>query len=81
MRSTISRVLYRMIIYLGFALPQTSIDPPKSTTGSRIALCSVFLRMGFTLTASVTESAVVSYTAFSPLSGKSPDGNFLLHFP
>ena len=49
MRNTISRVMYLMVIYLGPLSPAASIDLPKSTAGSRMALCLVFLRMGFTL--------------------------------
>ena len=58
--NTISRVMYLMIIYLGLMLPPGSIDLPESTTGSRIAFCLVFLRMGFTYAGIVTNTAVVS---------------------
>ena len=56
-----------MIICLGRPLPDGSSDPPESTTGSRIAVVSVLLRMEFTCARSVTTTAVVSYTAFPPL--------------
>ena len=55
MSSTVSRVLYRMIIYLDCTLPYSSFVPcgtkrdiPESTTGRRIAFCFVLLRVGFT---------------------------------
>ena len=71
MSSTISRVMstYKcvIIIYLVASSPIHSSVLPKSTTGSRIALCLVLLRMGFTWTIAVTGNAVVSYTAFPPL--------------
>lgn len=54
--------MYLMIIYLELLSPAISIDLPKSTTGSRMALCLVFLRMGFTLPLLLPERAVVSYT-------------------
>lgn len=56
-----------MIICLGLPLPKGSSDLPESTTGRRIAFCSVLLRMEFTCARSVTTTAVVSYTAFPPL--------------
>ena len=56
-----------MIICLGQPLPAGSSDPPESTTGSRIAFCSVLLQMEFTCARPVTRTAVVSYTAFPPL--------------
>ena len=60
--------------------PMTFSDPPEGTTGSRIALCSVLLRMGFTCAPAVTGRAVVSYTAFPPF--PCMQGSlFLLHFP
>ena len=53
--STVSRVLYPMIIYLDCTLPHSSFAPcgtkrdiPESTTGRRIAFCFVLLRVGFT---------------------------------
>ena len=61
-------------------MPATSSDLPEGTTGSRIALCLVLLRMGFTYACSVTVAAVVSYTAISPLPAKQAV-SFLLHFP
>ena len=70
MSSTISRVLSWMIIYLNLLLPAGSSDLPESTTGRRIALCSVLLRMGFTCAHTVTSMAVSSYLAFPPLPGK-----------
>ena len=48
MSSTISRVLYWMVIYLVQVLPPSSSDLPKSTAGNRIALYSVLLQVGFT---------------------------------
>ena len=80
MSGTVSRVLSRTIIYLGWPLPATSSDLPEGTTGSRIALCLVLLRMGFTYACSVTVAAVVSYTAISPLPAMQAV-SFLLHFP
>ena len=67
MSSTISRVMSWVIIYLGLLLPTGSSDLPESTTGRRIALCSVLLRMGFTYALSVTRKAVSSYLTFPPL--------------
>ena len=68
MRNTVSRVMYLMIIYLELPLPAISIDLPKSTTGSRIALYLVFLRMGFTLPLSLPKERWSLTHAFSPLS-------------
>ena len=48
-------------------MPKGSSDLPESTTGRRIAFCSVLLRMEFTCARPVTRTAVVSYTAFPPL--------------
>ena len=56
-----------MIIYLDLLLPTGSSDLPESTTGRRIALCSVLLRMGFTYALSVTRKAVSSYLAIPTL--------------
>ena len=64
---TISRVMSRVIIYLGLLLPTASSDPPESRSGKSIAFFLVLLRMGFTYAPSVTRRAVVSYTAFPPL--------------
>ncbi len=69
-----------MIIYLGLLSPTGSSDLPESTTGRRIALCSVLLRMGFTYALSVTRKAVSSYLAIPPLpvchfSGKAPNND------
>ena len=69
-----------MIIYLDLLSPTGSSDLPESTTGRRIALCSVLLRMGFTCALPVTREAVGSYPAFSPLLEDS-SGSFLLHWP
>ena len=63
---TISRVMSRMIIYLGRLLPAASSDLPEAG-GPRHCFCSVLLRMGFTCALPVTRKAVVSYTAFPPL--------------
>ena len=59
-----------IIIYLVLLLPAGSSDLPESTTGRRIAFCSVLLRMEFTCARPVTRTAVVSYTAFPPLPWK-----------
>ena len=67
MSLTISRVLYLVVIYLLLMLPLSSSNLPENMTGRHIVLCLVLLRMGFTLTFSVTRKAVVSYTAISPL--------------
>ena len=64
---TISRVMSRVIIYLGLLLPTASSDLPESRSGKPVAFCLVLLRMGFTYAPSVTRRAVVSYTAFPPL--------------
>jgi len=56
-----------VIIYLDLLLPAGSSDLPESTTGRRIALCSVLLRMGFTYALPVTREAVGSYPAIPPL--------------
>ncbi len=69
-----------MIIYLGLPLPASSSDLPESTTGRRIAFCSVLLRMGFTCAPAVTGRAVGSYPAFPPLPANA-GGLFLLHWP
>ena len=66
---TVSRVMSRIIIYLGLLLPAASSDLPESRPGKPVALCLVLLRMGFTCAPSVTRRAVVSYTAFPPLPG------------
>ena len=58
-----------MIIYLGRLLPDASSDLPKAG-GPRQSFVSVLLRMGFTCALPVTSEAVVSYTAFPPLPGK-----------
>lgn len=73
MSSTISRVLYQMIIYLGLMLPLDSSDLPKSTTGRRNAFYSVLLRMGFTWSLAVTNKAVSSYFTFPPLPQSAQD--------
>ena len=69
-----------MIIYLDLLLPAGSSDLPESTTGRRIAFCSVLLRMGFTSALSVTRKAVSSYLTVSPLPAGA-GGYFLLHWP
>ena len=56
-----------MNIYLDLLLPTGSSDLPESTTGRRIDLCSVLLRMGFTCALPVTREAVSSYLAIPPL--------------
>jgi len=63
----VSRVMSRMIIYLGLMLPSASSDLPESRPGKPVAFCLVLLRMGFTWSPPVTRRAVVSYTAFPPL--------------
>ena len=65
-----------MIIYLVPMLPPVSSDLPESTTGRRIAFCSVLLRMGFTYAPPVTRRAVVSYTALPTLPGMLPAVHF-----
>ena len=80
MSSAISRVLSKMVIYLVLPLPISSSDLPESTTGRRIAFCSVLLRMGFTCAFCVTTKAVGSYPAFPPLPAYT-GGLFLLHWP
>ena len=45
---TISRVMSRVIIYLGLALPQGSSNLPGNAAGNRIVPNLVLLRMGFT---------------------------------
>ncbi len=67
MSSAVSRVLSWVIIYLILLLPTGLSDLPESTTGRRIAFCSVLLRMGFTCAFAVTGKAVGSYPAFPPL--------------
>ena len=62
----------RIIIYLVLLLPAVSSDLPESRPGKPVALCLVLLRMGFTCAPPVTRRAVVSYTAFPPLPGRSP---------
>lgn len=72
-RWTISRVMYRTIIYLDLPLPADSSDLPGHRSQQirkwRAAClsCSVLLRMGFTCAPHVTARAVVSCTAFAPL--------------
>ena len=56
-----------VIICLDLQLPASSSDLPEDPTGRCIVLCLILLRMGFTWTRPVTRTAVVSYTAFSPL--------------
>ena len=80
MSSAVSRVLSWMVIYLGLPLPANSSDLPESTTGRRIAFCSVLLRMGFTCAPAVTGRAVVSYTTLPTLPANA-GGTFLLHWP
>ena len=46
-----------------------------------VSLRFTLLQMGFTWTLSVTEQAVVSYTAFPPLPAEKAGGLFLLHYP
>ncbi len=77
--STISRVMSRVIIYLGLSSPTGSSGPPESAAGNRIALYSALLQMEFTCALAVTSQAVVSYTAFPPLPEES-GGLFLLHW-
>ena len=70
MSSTISRVLYWMIIFLVLMLPSGSSDLPYSATGSRIAEFLVLLRVGFTWPQYGTILAVGSYSTFPPLPHK-----------
>ena len=91
MSRTVSRVMSRIIIYLGLPLPAVSSNLPESRPGKPVAFCLVLLRMGFTCAPPVTRRAVVSYTAFPPLPGSAPQriapfrqrrgGIFLLHWP
>ena len=64
-----------MIIYLELLLPTGYSDLPESTTGRRIALCSVLLRMGFTSALSVTRKAVSSYLTIPTLPVLPPNGD------
>ena len=66
MSRTVSRVMSRIIIYLGCLLPDTSRDLPKAKRAA-LRFVSVLLRMGFTCALPVTSEAVVSYTALPPL--------------
>ena len=61
-----------MNICLILPLPAGSSDLPESTTGRRIALYSVLLRMGFTSAPSVTRKAVSSYLTVPPLPQENP---------
>ncbi len=67
MSKPISRVLSWTIISLRLLSPASSSNLPRSTAGSRIASCTVLLRMGFTCALFVTKEAVSSYLAFPPL--------------
>ena len=62
----ISRVMYQVVIYLGRMLPYVSINLPGNW---RAAICFLFglSSDGVYNAVSVTRSAVVSYTALSPL--------------
>ena len=64
---TISRVMSWMIIYLERLLPAASSDPPENESGKSI--CSLFglASDGVYMATVVTNSTVVSYTAFPPL--------------
>ena len=93
MSRTVSRVMSRIIIYLGLPLPAASSNLPESRPGKPVAFCLVLLRMGFTCAPPVTRRAVVSYSAFPPLPGPKAlsekrfvseafrGGLFLLHWP
>ena len=74
---TVSRVLSRMIIYLGRALPRGSSDLPESR---RADVCSLLglASDGVYNARPVTGPAVVSYTAISPLPVWAV--SFLLHW-
>lgn len=87
MSSTISRVLYRMIIYLDCTLPYSSFAPcgtkrdiPESTTGRRIAFCFVLLRVGFTQPPTLPQERWSLTPPFHPYRQK-PAVSFLLHWP
>ena len=85
MSSTVSRVLYRMIIYLDCTLPHSSFMPygtkrdiPESTTGRRIAFCFVLLRVGFTQPLTLPQERWSLTPPFHPYRPKSAV-SFLLH--
>ena len=86
MSSTISRVLYQMIIFLDYMLPCSSPispigrDQPGSMTGRHTAPLFGLASDGVYTAFSVTSEAVVSYTAIPPLPHKAAV-YFLLHFP
>jgi len=74
----ISRVMLKMVIYLGLMSPYASSGLPE---GRRATLCPLFnlASDGVYIAFPVTRKPVVSYTPFSPL--PETGGSFLLHFP
>ena len=85
MSSTVSRVLYRMIIYLDCTLPHSSFAPcgtkrdiPESTTGRRIAFCFVLLRVGFTQPLTLPQERWSLTPPFHPYQIKNPIQEFLI---
>ena len=87
MSSTVSRVLYQMIIYLDCTLPHSSFAPcgtkrdiPESTTGRRIAFCFVLLRVGFTQPLTLPQERWSLTPPFHPYRPESAV-SFLLHWP
>jgi len=87
MSSTVSRVLYQMIIYLDCTLPCSSFAPcgtkrdiPESTTGRRIAFCFVLLRVGFTQPLTLPQERWSLTPPFHPYRPESAV-SFLLHWP
>ena len=80
MSSTVSRVLYQMIIYLDCTLPHSSFVPcgtkrdiPESTTGRRIAFCFVLLRVGFTQPLTLPQERWSLTPPFHPYQAKNPN--------
>ncbi len=66
MSSTISRVLYQAIIYLGLTLPSSSSDLPETQRATVLSL-SGLASNGVYTAFFVTKEAVSSYLTFSPL--------------
>ena len=86
MSSTVSRVLYQMIIYLDCMLPCSSFVPKYKTRHTRkhdgppYRFLFCLAPSGVYTASYVTARAVVSYTAIPPLPAK-PAVSFLLHWP
>ena len=79
--STVSRVLYSIIIYLAHTLPYGSSGLPESTTGRRIAFHLALLRVGFTQPSLLPEKRWSLTPPFHPYRENLPAVSFLLHFP